>query len=177
MLELIAMTGARLRGYQKEFTLNRLRSRGNLLQSGSIQQLLQLIQKTVLPREQLLASSSKIAPHATIDFRKLLSLARPRRPFHRERVALERGRIDLSLYRPSRNHFSARLLERSECMSVSTHLGTGFLLKLPLGGRERIFAFAIFAFRDRPGAVVLLCPEGSAGMDEEYLNSSVALTI
>ena len=48
----------------------------------SIQQLLQLIEKRTLPWKEFLACDGKIAPQGTIDFRKLLLLARLGRPFH-----------------------------------------------------------------------------------------------
>ena len=47
----------------------------------------------------------------------------------------------------------------------------GLLGELPPGCRERVLAGLAFAFRDAPGAFVLLHPEGSARVHQEHLDA------
>src|SRR5215468_11193871 len=57
-------------------------------------------------------------------------------------------------------HSSSKRLETS----------VGLLLEFTLCHCQRLFAFRILAFRDRPGAVVLLSPKWTARMHEQNLD-------
>jgi hypothetical protein len=62
--------------------------------------------------------------------------------------------------------------ELSERQEVAIDGDAGFLLKLSLGGLEGVLIFGVFAFGERPRAVVLPGPKGTAGVDEEELDVS-----
>lgn len=65
------------------------------------------------------------------------------------------------------NEFAARLAYRGEWKELAGRLAADLFSKLAFGSIEGVFAFGDFAFGDRPGTLVFLCPEGTTGMDEE----------
>ena len=76
------------------------------------------------------------------------------------------------------NQFATRLLDLAEGRELASRRRTAeLLLKLPLGDSERILALVVFALRDRPGALILLCPERAAGMHEQQLKLAARVAI
>ena len=62
---------------------------------------------------------------------------------------------------------AARLDGPPQGLQLALQRDAELLRELAPGGGFRVLAVAIFAFRDRPGAGVLLGPERPAGVDEE----------
>src|SRR5439155_14697736 len=67
------------------------------------------------------------------------------------------------------DYLAALLLRRCQHEELAADRLSRFLGEFATCGIESIFRVAELALGDRPGALVLLGPEGSAGMDEENL--------
>src|SRR4029079_6619532 len=101
--------------------------------------LLEFIQQGPLPWKQFSSRHRELAPERTIDFRKLLHVARLGRPFHRKAVAADGGGVDVSFDRPRSDDFSARLFGRSQFQTTSDQFRSGLFKKFPLRHGKRIF--------------------------------------
>lgn len=112
---------------------------------------------------------AEVKPFGAIDLWKVLKLSRLRWPLHPETVAPNRPRVEIAGHCPDRNDFPAGLAHRHQRNSLAVNFKARFFVKLPLGSLQRISTFGIFALRNRPGSIILLCPEGAAGMDQQYL--------
>src|SRR5262249_60919976 len=65
---------------------------------------------------------------------------------------------------------AAGLNDLTEREEIAPRTRPRLLFELALGHRERVLAFGIFPFRDRPGAQILLGPERAARMHEHDLD-------
>src|SRR5262245_45047988 len=131
----------------------------------------QPIDERRLARQDFFARLLRREPSGGIDFGKALLAAALRRPFELETIRREGRGIEIALDGEGRDHLLARLLYRAEIEQRAGRKCAAELLgELALGRRKRIFVFAVFALRDRPGALVLVRPERTARMREQKLD-------
>src|SRR5205085_6564078 len=108
-------------------------------------------------------------PAHAVDLGEFARFPRPGRPFQREDVASDRGRIAIALDRPRVDRFPAFLPDGRERDEVAFDSEPRFLEQLATRGHEWILELADLALRDAPRARVLLRPERAAGMGEQHL--------
>src|SRR5262249_34315677 len=99
------------------------------------------------------------------------------RPLHLEAIAREARWIEIALQRPGGDNLAAFLGDVAERHKLAFDVGTGLLREFAPGDRERILAFRIFAFGDRPGAEILLGPERPTRMHQQQLDGIARLAI
>ena len=109
-----------------------------------------------------------------INFREFALLAGTRRPFDRERVALQRGGVAISFEGPGGDGLAALVLDAAEGKEWAGGRESGFFFKFALGGGEFVLAGSDLAFGKEPCAFVLLRPERSAEVDEENFQEAVS---
>src|SRR5262249_9396097 len=110
-------------------------------------------------------------PCGAIDLGELLHAARPRRPFQREGIAFQLGRVEIALRGPDVDRLGPRLPEAAEGEEPALEPEPNLLLELPLGRLERILALTALALGDAPSTLVLPGPERPAGVDEKHLGA------
>ena len=116
-------------------------------------------------------------PRGAVDLGKRLLASAFRRPFQLECVGLERFDVEVAFHRPRRHDLAARLHELAERAKLAVRARAGFLLELAHRDGERLLALGIFAFRDRPGAQVLLGPERPARMHQQHFDAAAVTPI
>lgn len=131
----------------------------------------QSIEKRRLAFQDFRSGGRNVEPGGPVDFRKLLSSARARRPLEAESIADESGRIPVVFDRPGMNPLSPRLPQRSKRKCLTAGRIPGLLRKLPEGGLAGLFAKVDFAFRNGPRTIVLLAPIGAARMRKQDLEA------
>lgn len=109
-------------------------------------------------------------PRCPVHLGELLGLAGLWRPLHREGVAFHEGGVHVLFDGPGGDQLAAGLPELSQRQEVAVDGNAGFFLKFSLGGLEGVFVLGVFAFGERPRAVVFPGPKGTAGVDEEELD-------
>src|SRR5262249_4611931 len=109
-------------------------------------------------------------PLRAVDFRKRRLAPALRRPFQLEPVRGQRRGIEIAFESPGGDDLAAGLDDLTERKEIALRTGPGLLFEFALGHRERVLAFGIFPFRDRPSAQVLLGPERAARMHEQNLD-------
>ena len=97
-----------------------------------------------------------------------------RRPFHRERVALEGGGVAIALERPSVDDLAAFLLDRFQRQERAGWFQAGLFFKFPLGRRHQIFVGVEFALGNRPDAFISVDAKGAAGMGQQNFSGSLS---
>ena len=118
-----------------------------------------------------------VEPCGPVDLGKAPALAGPRRPFHFEEIAGDRGFVDVGLYRKCDNSLAAGLTEFAKQGKVTLDRGSGLLVKFAPGGGERILALVEEALGDGPGGIILPRPKRSAGMAEENFDAGPSVAI
>src|SRR5262249_19404385 len=126
-----------------------------------------------LALENLRARLVRREPLRAVDLRTLHAAA-PGRPFQLEGVGSQGHGIEVAFERPGGDDLAAALHDLAERKELALPGRAGFLLDLALGHRERVLAGDIFAFRDRPGAEILLRPERPARMHQQQLEAGAA---
>src|SRR6476620_6420154 len=126
------------------------------------------IDEGALDRQDFPAYFLQREPSSAIDFEKRLRARALRRPLHLEVVRLESRWIEVALNGESRDDLAARLHDPDEIDDVARRCRrTEFLFECATRDGERVFAFAIFAFGNRPRTLVLLRPERTTWMHEQ----------
>jgi hypothetical protein len=116
------------------------------------------------------AGRSEIEPRGAIDLWKRLSLSASRRPFELERIASDIFDIEIGFDGKRGDGLAAALSNLAESKQISGHFDPKLFPELPPSHVFRSFTGAIFAFRDRPRAEILVAPEGSARVNQEDLD-------
>src|SRR5688572_29400672 len=129
----------------------------------------QFLQDRGLRRQDMAKGLSQREPLTAIDLREARRAAGARRPFHLELVAPYGGRIDLALDRPGMHDLPAALLDRRQRDERAVERLPHLLEELAPGGGEAVFSVVELALGDRPGAEILLGPEGSTWMHQEHV--------
>jgi len=107
-------------------------------------------------------------PLDAIDFGEGLHSPALRRPFQLEPIGPERGGIKRALDGERDNNLPTRLHDFTELDEVAVRSRAEFFFELADGTSERLLGLVIFAFRNRPGALVLLRPEWATRMREQH---------
>lgn len=94
-----------------------------------VPQKLKAVEQFGLPLQYFAMRRGEIEPFGAIDLGKRLRLARPRRPFHAERIANERLRVPIVLYRPYMNALSAGLPDGPERSDSASGMKSGLFNK------------------------------------------------
>lgn len=95
----------------------------------SIPQKLEALEQFGLAFQYFATRRGDIEPFGAINLGKRLHLARPRRPFHAERIANERLRIPIVLDGPHMNALAARLPDGPERSDSAPRLKSGLFNK------------------------------------------------
>ena len=90
-----------------------------------------------------------------------------RRPFHLEGVAADERGIPVAFDGPRLYDFAARLPRLPEWQENSLRVMSSFFGEFAPSGGQRPFIGANQAFRDAPGAVILVPPKWSSRMAEQ----------
>src|SRR5438552_5241214 len=122
-----------------------------------------------LRRNHLDASGIEIEPRAPIHLGEDQEFSRSARPFCAGRVADHGVGIGIAFPRPRVNGLSRLLPDGAERNEGTVRHDRGLLLKLSTSRVEEILAFVDGAFRNRPRAVIAVCPERTAGMGKKDL--------
>jgi len=112
-----------------------------------------------------------------VNFGKLLLLARVWRPLRRKRVAVNRRWIAVTFESPHRHDFAAFPLDAAEGEKRSRRPQPDFLFEFTLGRGKLGFPVLYFAFGQKPGPFILLCPERPARMDQQDFQGPIADSI
>lgn len=126
----------------------------------------QLINESALTRQYFSPSFCHAEIGDTVDLRKVLYLARTRRPFHFELVTGKRTQIEISFHGECVHHLPAPLTEWCERHERSRGRKAGFLVEFALCASEHVTGFDV-ALRNRPCALIFVAPIGPSGMCEE----------
>src|SRR5262249_11852544 len=121
-------------------------------------------------RENLAPGVGGRKPLRAVDFGKRRLALALRRPFKLEPVRGQRRGIEIAFESPGGDDLAAGLNDLTEREEIALRTGPRLLFEFALGHRERVLAFGIFPFRDRPGAQILLNPERAARMHEQDLD-------
>src|SRR5258705_13016045 len=112
-------------------------------------------------------SDRQIEPFGAVDFRKDLHLSASRGPFDFEGVAFDSRNVEAAFDREAKDAFAGTLTDLGEWLKWARESNTRLLRELPDGGDTGCLAWIHFAFRDRPRALVLAAPVGSARMHQK----------
>jgi hypothetical protein len=117
-------------------------------------------------------AASQVEPLSAIDFGKG-GTATLRRLLDLEGITGQRRRVEISFSAEGDHALSVALADLSQGLQVTNRGCRSELFgKLATGGLLRTLRCADLAFRNRPGAVVLVAPIGSAGMDEQHIDAA-----
>src|SRR3954454_11332431 len=130
----------------------------------------QPLEQWALSCVDLLVRFCKREPFGTIDLREGLTFAAARRPFHLETVAANAAYVDVELGRERGDDLAAALLDLTKRSQRHGQLKSKLLGKFPSRGDVCVFSVRVLAFRDRPGAEVLVAPERPSRMNEQDLD-------
>src|SRR2546430_2102438 len=136
------------------------------------------IEKLYLPGQHLRPCDLDIEPFRAVYFRKALPSTTSGRPFDIEGIAIQGRRVKMALAGecddalPSSLSDLPQQLERTNRSAVAELLGK-------LAPRDLLWSIRgiDFALRNGPGAIILLAPEGTAGMNEQNLEPASALAV
>src|ERR1700722_9685056 len=140
--------------------------------NGYVQFLHQSVYEGDLTLEQLGERLRHGEPGGPINLGEVLGLAGLGRPLHGKQVAFDEGSVYVLFQGPGGDQLAAGLPELAQRQEVAVDGNAGFFLKLALGGYEGVLVFGVFAFGERPCAIVFPGPKGTAGVDEEDLKVS-----
>src|SRR6185312_3898500 len=132
------------------------------------QQPLELVDEAALRRIDLRARRGEAEPLGAVDLGKGPNATRAWRPFEIEGVALDSARIAITLDGPGIDDLAAGLPDGRQRAELASDGEARLLGELALRPRQQILARRRLAFRDRPGAGILLGPERAAGMHQEH---------
>ncbi len=133
--------------------------------------LLETVKKFGLALKNFAARDFEIEPGSPIDFRKVLSLPRTRRPLDAERIADERRRVPIAVDRPGVHPFSSGLPQRTKRQGFPRRTKSGLFREFPKRRGEKVLTVVDFSLWHCPGACILGSPVGSARMCEKNLES------
>src|SRR5262245_15471637 len=102
---------------------------------------LELVEQRALAAQDLPARGLEREPRRAIDLGELPDPARARRPFEREALARQRGRIERGAHRPRVYPFPRRLLHGRERDEPVRQREAGLLRELAPRGRDERLAF------------------------------------
>src|SRR5215211_948887 len=130
----------------------------------------QLGEKRLLISEDLGQRGVEVEIGDPVDLGKALPLAGARRPFGLEIIAAAIAEIQIGCERKGMHGLAAFLLDRVERHELAIGHEAGLLGELAPRAGEEIARFHQ-PLRDRPRAGILLCPERTARMREQYLQA------
>lgn len=113
-------------------------------------------------------------PRCPVKLRKILVLARTRRPFHLEYIALQLFRIPVILCGPDMYGLAARLLRVAECNKVSARPVARLFLEFSFGCVERGLTSRDETLGNCPRAVIFFLPERSSGVSKQNFDMLAA---
>src|ERR1017187_2230205 len=136
-----------------------------------------LVQERCLTFQDLTPCGFYSEPSCPIHLWKFLLPTGSRRPFHRKRVALQLGRIEVRANGPRKDQLAARLLEWLQSYEFTGRLNAGLFFELAFGCSQRVLLLHKLALRYRPGRIILLCPERAAGMNQQHFQTLVLFAV
>jgi hypothetical protein len=129
--------------------------------------------------DSIFVRANSISNHsAPVDFGKALPSTASWRPFNIEGIAAQRRRVKMALSGECDDALPSSLsnlpqgLERTNRRAMAEFLG-----KLAPRDQLRSIRGIDFALRNGPSAIILLVPEGTAGMNEQNLEPASALAV
>ena len=170
------VAGPRLQMQGRRYTTRHIPAdNGSILMRCSPDELpLEVVEQRDLSLVDLAPSLGEIEPGGAVNLRKLPHLARARWPLQRERVAPDRGGVDVRLDRPDMDQLACHLPHRSERDCRSRQREPGLFEELPVRGVQKVLVRLDLSLGDRPGMGVFVRPERAARMNEEDLQPTVA---
>jgi hypothetical protein len=135
------------------------------------------IEKQPLALENFHVRGWQIKPRCTIDFWKGLHLAAFRRPFDLERVARYGADVEVAFDGERGYPLAAALADIAKGLQSPGKIATCLFLEFSSGSGGGILTLSHLTLRNRPGALILVPPEWSAGMNQQDLKSLTGLPV
>src|ERR1039457_4318478 len=129
----------------------------------------QLFKQRHLSRVDANSRLIQVEEFGPVHLRECGHTPRVRRPFHRERIALDLAGIAVAGKRPRVDDLAALLGNRGQFDECPLWFEAEFLLKFPLCRLQPVFARVYFPLRDGPDAGILPLPQRPARMHEQEL--------
>lgn len=136
----------------------------------------QPVEEGGLGLDELAPGLGRGEPGGPVDLGKGPGQTRAGRPLHLEGVAPGGGDVEITGQRPGPDDLAALLGDLTQVDAVpARRRGTELLGELPLGRGLGVVVPVHLALRDRPDAVILPTPQGSAGVGQEDLEDEVGV--
>jgi hypothetical protein len=128
--------------------------------------------------EYLRSCELDIEPFRAVDFGKALQSAASGRPFDIESIADQRRRVKTALAGECDDALASSLSDLPQRLEWTNRSARAELLG-KLAPRDLLWSISgiDFALRNGPGAIILLAPQRTAGMNEQNLEPASALAV
>src|SRR5680860_496310 len=132
----------------------------------------------MLPSYQLEPGDLRCEPTGSVDLWKRPHSTRSSGPFELERVTDDAGRVEVRLCCPCRHQLPAGLADAAQvAVCDQGRRRAQLFLELPLRGKERILTGLVLTLRNRPCAIVFVCPEGAAHVRQQHLKDDLVVLV